>query len=57
MTGSVSPKHYTRKVAHINAMGYAVMAGVALLLLPLAPFIAVLYVLDRFRAGPEDGPA
>jgi len=57
MTDSVSPKHYMRKVAHINAMGYAVMAGVALLLLPLAPFIAVLYVLDRFRPEPEEGPS
>jgi len=57
MTDSVSPKHYMRKVAHINAMGYTVMAGVALLMLPLAPFIAVLYVLDRFRPDPDEGPA
>jgi hypothetical protein len=54
MTGSVSPKQRWRQVGHINAVGYIMLAGLAVLFLPLLPFIALLYLFDRLQASPEE---
>jgi len=50
----VSPKQRWRQTGHINAIGYIMIGGLALLLLPLLPFIALLYAFDRFRPAPEE---
>lgn len=37
----------------MSAVGYLVAAGTLLLLIPLLPFLAVLWLLDRLRGGEE----
>ena len=44
---SVEPK------PEMSLVGYLVAAGTLLLLLPILPFLAVLWIADRLRGGEE----
>jgi hypothetical protein len=52
MTDSVGPTPHFRSVAHINAFGYVMLVALALIFLPLLPFIAVFWLLGQ-RSGAE----
>jgi len=51
MTDSVGPVHKLKNVAHMNAIGWIMAVGIGLLLLPLLPFLAILWVLGQVGAS------
>lgn len=51
---TVLPLRGMKSVPHMNAIGYIIAAGVAVALLPLLPFLVVMYLLGRrWSAGPK----
>jgi hypothetical protein len=54
MTQQVSRPRGQTPNAEMGLVGYAVAAGVALLLLPVLPFVAVLWLIAQL--GGENGP-
>lgn len=55
MTGSVTRLPSFKNVMHINAIGLTVAALIAIVLLPLLPFIAIIWLLGNKRTpGPDE---
>lgn len=52
MAGAVGPDRMYQSVPHINAIGYVMIAVLAIVFLPLLPFAAVLWLLGQ-RTAPE----
>jgi hypothetical protein len=44
---SVSPRYESRGNAEMDSIGWAVFLGILVLLVPLLPFLAVVWVLER----------
>ena len=55
MPRSVTEPSEPEPNAEMSLIGYVLAAGSALLLIPLAPFIAVLWVIDRLFGGDRAG--
>ncbi|PSP55339.1 hypothetical protein BRC82_06205 [Halobacteriales archaeon QS_1_67_19] len=59
MTDQVSPNQGMAPDSEMSLIGYVIAAGVGLILLPVLPFIAVLWLLqragDRGRRGARPG--
>jgi len=49
MTRSATPPNPTKPNPGMNAIGLLVAAGTLFLLLPLAPFIAAIWLVDKLR--------
>lgn len=47
MSDTVLPARGMTSIPHMNAIGYVIATGIALVLLPLLPFLAVLYLLGK----------
>jgi hypothetical protein len=47
MTDSVGPAPRFKKTPHINAIGYVLAAAIALIFLPLLPFVAVIWLMGQ----------
>jgi hypothetical protein len=51
---TVLPNRGMKSVPSMNAIGYVMAAGIALVLLPILPLLAVLYLLGRrWSSGPK----
>lgn len=57
MTRQVSRMQGRTPNSEMGAIGYAVAAGVALLMLPILPFVAVVWLLTKLGAGENRGRA
>lgn len=57
MSRSVTDYSEPEPDAEMSLIGYVLAAGTALLLLPLLPFLAVLWVFDRLFGGNRVGRA
>lgn len=59
MTDQLSPSQGMTPDPVMSLFGYVVAAGVALVLLPVLPFIAVLWLLSRLggKSGRQEGYA
>jgi hypothetical protein len=44
---SVSPRYESRGNAEMDSVGWAVFLGILVLLVPLLPFLAVVWVLEK----------
>lgn len=55
MSDTVLPKRGMTSIPHMNAIGWIIAGGIALLLLPVLPLLAVLYLLGK-RWGSSYGP-
>ncbi|NHN47898.1 hypothetical protein G9464_09845 [Halostella sp. JP-L12] len=55
MPRSVTEPSESEPNAEMSLIGYVLAAGTALLLIPLAPFLAVLWVFDRLFGGDRVG--
>jgi hypothetical protein len=53
MTGSVTPPTPSSNVPEITLTGYILAAGIGFLLLPLLPFIAVLWLIQKLTTSDE----
>lgn len=49
---TVTPLPGKSETTHVGVVGYVLAAGVALLMLPLLPFLAVLALAARLRRDP-----
>ncbi|MFC5365458.1 DUF7535 family protein [Salinirubrum litoreum] len=54
MTGSVTPPTPPTNKLEITLTGYVLAAGIGLLMLPILPFLALLWVFQRI--GGKDEP-
>jgi hypothetical protein len=55
---SVSPRYTSRKNAEMDSIGWAIFLGMLVLLVPLLPFLVIVWVLERgirAVAGRRDG--
>ena len=55
MTRQVSRMQGQTPNGEMGAIGYAIAAGVALLLLPVLPFITVVWLLSKLGGGEDRG--
>lgn len=55
MSDNVLPTREMASVAHMNAIGFTIALGIAILLLPVLPLLVVLYLLGE-RWGSTVGP-
>jgi len=54
MSDTVGPMRGMHSNPVMNAIGYTVAAGIAIVLLPVLPFLVVLYLLGkRWSSSPE----
>lgn len=51
MADTVLPTQGFKSVGHMNVMGYIIAGAIALVLLPVLPFLLVLWLLGRREAG------
>jgi hypothetical protein len=55
MTRQVSRNQGQKPNGEMGAIGYAIAAGVGLLMLPVLPFVAVLWLLSKLGGGEVRG--
>lgn len=51
---TVTPSYLGRPDAEMDVIGWAIFFGLLVLVIPLLPFIVVLWVVDRLRRGDSD---
>lgn len=56
MTGQVSRARGRTQNSEMGLIGYVVGAGIAVIMLPVLPFLAVLWLLLKLFGGGREGP-